>query len=90
MTRGSLAVLAALMLAACAENAPPSGASAAAAIATPFYVAAKVPVCAGTVAVAGPLGALAALAPGDDALYVQGEIARGLTLNCGPPYVLAR
>jgi hypothetical protein len=89
MGKRPLACLAILALSACADNARPTGASAAAAIATPFYVAAKIPACIGTVAIGGPLGGLAALAPGDDARYFQGEIARGLTANCGPPYVLA-
>jgi hypothetical protein len=83
MGKVSLAALAALALAACADNTPPTGTNAAAAVAAPFYLAEKVPACLATVAVAGPLGGLAALAPGDDARYFQGEIARGLTANCG-------
>ncbi len=89
MGKGSIAALAALALSACTGNAPPTGANVTAAVATPLYIAAKIPVCVGTVAVAAPLGGLAALAPGDDARYFQGEIAHGLTANCGPPYVLA-
>ena len=90
MVKGSLTAVLALALAACADKPPPSGADAAVALATPFYIAAKVPTCLGTAAIAGPLGGLAALAPGDDARYFQGEIAHGLAANCGPPYVPAR
>jgi len=83
MGKGTLAALAVLALSACADNAPPTGADAAAAVATPFYVAGKFSTCVITAAVGGPLGGLAALAPGDDARYVQGEIARGFMANCG-------
>ena len=86
MGKGSLAALAVLALAACADNAPQTGADAATALATPFYVAGKFSACVATVAVGGPLGGLAWLAPGDDARYFQGEIARGLTANCGTSY----
>jgi hypothetical protein len=89
MRKGSLAALAVLALAACADNAPQPGAEAAAAVATPFYVAGKFSACVVTAAVGGPLGGLAALAPGDDARYFQGEIARGLAANCGMSYGLA-
>ena len=86
--RGALsAAAAALLLAACANEAPPPSGSAADAVATPFYVAFKIPACIGTVAIAAPLGGLAALAPGDDAREFQGQIAQGLAGNCGPPYV---
>lgn len=88
--RGSaFAALAALLLAACAKDAPPPSGSVADAVATPFYVAFKIPACIGTVAIAAPLGGLAALAPGDDARDFQGQIDRSLAANCGPPYALA-
>jgi len=86
MGKGSLAALAVLGLAACADNPTQTGADAATAIATPFYVAGKVSACIATVAAAGPLGGLARLAPGDDARYFQGEIAHGLLANCEPTY----
>jgi hypothetical protein len=86
MGKGSLAALAVLALAACADNPPQTGADAAVAVATPFYVAGKFTACVVTAAVGGPLGGLAALAPGDDARYFQDEIARGFTANCGTSY----
>lgn len=86
MGKGSLAALAVLALAACADNPPQRGADVAAAIATPFYVAGKASACIATVAAGGPLGGLAWLAPGDDARYFQGEIAHGLMANCGWAY----
>ena len=89
MGKGTLAALAVVALSACADNRPQTGADAAAALATPFYVAGKISACVVTAAVGGPLGGLAGLAPRDDARYFQGEIARGLTANCGTSYGLA-
>ena len=86
MGKGSLTALAVLALSACAGNPPQTGADAATAIATPFYVAGKVSACIATVAGGGPLGGLAWLAPGDDARYFQDEIAHGLMANCGSTY----
>jgi len=90
MGKRACAALVALTLAACADKAPPTAADAAAAISTPLYVVGKSVTCASTLGIAAPLGALAALAPGDDARYFQGEIEQGLATNCGPPYVLMR
>jgi hypothetical protein len=86
MGKGALAAFAVLALSACADNPPQTGADAATAVATPFYVAGKSAACAATLAVGAPLGGLAWLAPGDDARYFQGEIAHGVMANCGTTY----
>jgi hypothetical protein len=67
------------------------------AIGTPFLIALKAPVCAVTLAVAGPITALAELAsppriaPGDydGALNtaIRDEVVDGVRTNCGPPYI---
>ena len=68
------------------------------AIATPFLIALKLPACAITLAVAGPITALSELAsppkiaPGDyDGQLnasIRDEVDQGVRDNCGPPYVL--
>jgi hypothetical protein len=69
-------------------------------IATPFLIALKVPTCAMTLAVAGPIEALSELAspspiaPGDyDGAFnaaIRDQVADGIRQNCGPPYLAGR
>jgi hypothetical protein len=64
---------------------------------TPFLIALKVPFCAATLVVAGPITALTELAaptpvaPGDyDGQFIasmRAEVADGVRQNCGPPYI---
>jgi hypothetical protein len=70
------------------------------AISTPFLIALKVPACAITLAVAGPITALSELAApspvavGDyDGAFnaeLRGEVVDGVRQNCGPPYIAGR
>lgn len=68
-------------------RATPAGRATVAAVGTPFLVAFKVPVCVATVAVAGPLAGLFALA--DPPIRAgQRALAEGVSKNCGPPYAV--
>lgn len=61
------------------------------AVGTPFYIAFKIPVCAMTIAIAGPIAGMAGLAgPSENAAShdVRLDLDDGLMRNCGPPYVL--
>jgi hypothetical protein len=62
-------------------------------VGTPFLIAFKIPVCATTIALAGPGSALATLTDkGPDRNYAEASLVRdfdyGLNNNCGPPYVV--
>lgn len=62
------------------------------AIGTPFYIAFKIPLCAATIALAGPVAGAAGLAGAPENAAAQGvrsNLDDGLMRNCGPPYVLA-
>ena len=88
-TRGG-ALLALLLLAGCAAP-PGERVSYVSTIGTPFYVAFKVPTCAATLLIAGPLGALQGLAaPGQDPIEgdARPDLDAGIASNCGPPYIL--
>jgi hypothetical protein len=88
----------AVTLAACAPT--PTGESpkigAVGVIGTPFLVAFKIPLCAATVALAGPVTAVAqiASAPTSDNFSssydhaVIGGLEQSIEDNCGPPYVV--
>jgi mannose/fructose/N-acetylgalactosamine-specific phosphotransferase system component IIC len=85
----------ALVLAGCvnsATNSPPQP-SFAGIVGTPFLIAFKIPVCAATIAMGGPIAGAAALtATGPDANYAEVSVLRavdnGLNQNCGPPYLV--
>jgi hypothetical protein len=94
--KGISAAILVAMLGACAQ-APgdgstqiDGGAAVLTAIGTPFLIAAKVPLCALTLAVAGPVGATASLVPPTDPLGhdVRQGLADGIDQNCGPPYAV--
>lgn len=70
------------------EHRPRAGEIAVAALGTPFFIAFKAAVCAGTVAVAAPASAIVAL--GDPHTRREGlaVLGHGVEHNCGPPYVL--
>lgn len=98
----AVAILGLALLGACTRASPDeSGAPVVTgAIATPFLIALKVPACAITLAVAGPITALSELAapspvaPGDyDAVFnaeLRGEVVDSVRQNCGPPYIAGR
>lgn len=68
---------------------PAAGRWAVAALGTPFYIAFKAAVCAGSLAIAAPTSALIAVSgpqAREEGLSVLGA---GVAQNCGPPYVLA-
>ena len=93
------AMLGLALLAGCTGAAPeePVAPVVIGAIATPFLIAFKAPVCAATLVVAGPITALAELAsppkiaPGDyDGelnTWIRDEVVVGVRDNCGPPYI---
>jgi hypothetical protein len=87
-----VALAAVLLLAGCAASPPPGERiSYVSAIGTPFYLAAKVPVCAATLVIAVPVSALQGLAaPNNDGLQpdFRPGLDAGIQENCGPPYVL--
>jgi hypothetical protein len=85
------ALLTALLLAGCAAPSPGERVSYVSAIGTPFYLAAKVPVCAATLLIAVPVSAWQGLAaPNSDGLQpdFRPGLDAGIQENCGPPYVL--
>ena len=67
------------------------GATALATFGTPFLIAAKVPVCIVTIAMAAPVGAVSELSdPATPFGYeVRRDLSDGIAQNCGPPYVVA-
>ncbi|HUB96970.1 MAG TPA: hypothetical protein VL993_13690 [Stellaceae bacterium] len=91
-----MAAMAALALVGC--QAPPPGTAAQpdpgttllAAIGEPFLIATKVPVCALTIIVAGPVGAAATLTDPSEPLGhdVKQGLADGINENCGPPWAV--
>jgi len=84
-------ILTLCLLTACASPPPGQRTSYVSAIGTPFYLAFKVPVCAATLAVAGPAAALQGLAaPSENELQpdIRPMLDEGISDNCGPPYVL--
>ena len=103
MRTQALAALFALSMASCASDpsnytagpapaTPPSPAARAgemvvSLVGTPFLLAFKIPVCAATVAIAGPLAAAFALTDGSNARDAQRVLGEGIASNCGPPYV---
>ena len=103
MRTQALAALFALSMASCASGpsnytagpapaTPPSPAARAgetvvSLVGTPFLLAFKIPVCAATVAIAGPLAAAFALTDGSNARNAQRVLGEGIASNCGPPYV---
>jgi hypothetical protein len=96
------AALLSLVLAGCAAAPPgnsPQTPSPVSVIGTPFLIALKIPFCIATVAVAGPVAAVAQIAdpwPPVSALYGSGDPYRdvrrglddGIARNCGPPYAI--
>lgn len=56
-------------------------------VGTPFLLAFKTIVCAGSLVVAGPAAAVLTLADGPAAEGVE-VLGDGVAQNCGPPYVL--
>ncbi|HKW52463.1 MAG TPA: hypothetical protein VJO12_02145 [Stellaceae bacterium] len=93
------AMLGLALLAGCTQAAPtePVAPVVTGAISTPFLIALKVPACAITLAVAGPITALTelasppVLAPGDYdgamTASIRDEVVDGVRQNCGPPYI---
>jgi hypothetical protein len=93
------AMLSLALLAGCTRASPdePVAPVVTGAISTPFLIALKAPACAITLAVAGPITALAELAsppklaPGDyDGelnTSIRDEVVEGVRENCGPPYI---
>jgi hypothetical protein len=83
------ATLLALWLAGCADSGQPAdpGGVFASIVGTPFLIAFKIPVCAATIAIAGPIAGAASLTPDPDPL--QQALGDGLVANCGPPYVVS-
>lgn len=53
---------------------------------TPFLIAAKIPICAATLAVAAPVAGLSETV--ESGAVARRVLADGVTSNCGPPYVL--
>jgi hypothetical protein len=70
------------------EHRPRAGEIAVAALGTPFFIAFKAAVCAGTVAVAAPSSAIVALADPHTRREGLAVLGHGVEHNCGPPYVL--
>jgi hypothetical protein len=70
---------------------PDGGAQVLAAIGTPFLIIAKIPVCAITLVVAAPVGAVSSISDPASPLGhdVRQGLADGIASNCGPPYVVA-
>ncbi len=98
----AVAVLGLALLGACTRASPdePTAPVVTGAVSTPFLIALKLPACAITLAVAGPITALSELAapspvaPGDyDGVFnaeLRGEVVDSVRQNCGPPYIAAR
>jgi hypothetical protein len=91
MKRYVTASLLAASLAGCASGpaAPDPRQTFVSVVGTPFLIAFKIPVCAASVALAAPLGGATGLAPTAEAWEIRRDLDRGLTQNCGPPYVLS-
>jgi hypothetical protein len=90
MSMKRLSMFAALLLAGCASESGTTesdhgGGSAVGAVATPFLIALKIPVCLATAVLGGPVAAAAALAHNAEA---ERAVNEGLSRNCGPPYAI--
>ena len=93
--RQSIILLAAMLGACSSPPTPPAQPNAAqpsassvvlSVLGTPFLIAAKIPLCAATMAVAAPVAGLSeTVASGAEARRV---LADGVQSNCGPPYLL--
>jgi hypothetical protein len=96
-TLRAAAALMAFALVACAEQPqgataqPDTGAAILAAVSEPFLIVAKIPVCAATLVVAGPVGATAQLTDPASPLGhdVKQGLVDGINENCGPPFYVA-
>ena len=97
-----LAILLTVILGGCQSTAPPPadptvawkvvvhpGDAVVSAVGSPFLLVFKTAVCAASVAVAGPLAALAALSDSHSAAEARRSLGEGVGMNCGPPYVLS-
>jgi len=88
------ALLVALALVGCTSGpqAPKQEATFISAIGTPFLIALKIPACAGSIAIAGPLAGASQLAESSsliDEFDLRRNLNDGLNRNCGPPYVVS-
>jgi len=89
-------ILVAAMLGACsspptpaaqANAAQPSASSVVLSVlGTPFLIAAKIPICVATVAVAAPVSGLSETV--ESGAIARRVMADGVQSNCGPPYLL--
>ncbi|HYM03024.1 MAG TPA: hypothetical protein VET85_08765 [Stellaceae bacterium] len=100
MSKWTAAALSAVLLAGC--SGVPTTAdrdNAAIAVGTPFYLAAKIPVCVATVAIAAPIIGIGQLAKPtyDRSMHtfqpstdddLRRTMRDGITDNCGPPYAV--
>ncbi len=68
--------------------APPGSTPNVDAVATPFYVVLKAPVCVTTVLIAAPLAGITAFASTEESLDLRQGLDDGIAQNCGPPYTL--
>ena len=62
-----------------------------AAIGTPFLIAFRIPVCAATLLITGPIAAGSEMVPGQDdinRIVARQYLNDNLSANCGPPYVV--
>jgi hypothetical protein len=88
-----LSIIVTLSISGCAASAPPPtpGAVAVSAIGTPFLLAFKIPLCAASVALAGPIAGVTGLVPAGDARArdLGRDLSDGVAQNCGPPYALS-
>jgi hypothetical protein len=71
-------------------NAPSPGEVFAGIVGTPFLIALKIPVCAATIAIAGPVGGMSSISnPADgEGQELRRNLGDGLVSNCGPPYIV--
>jgi len=93
------ALLGLALLAGCTRASPnePVAPVVTGALGTPFLIALKLPVCAATLAVAGPITALSDLAAppptargdteGELNASIRYAVVDGVRQNCGPPYI---
>jgi hypothetical protein len=91
MSKIWVGLLALVFVTGCASSPPQQSVSASSVVGTPFLVALKVPVCAATLAIAGPASALQQLAaPTEDGLQpdIRPALDAGVDENCGPPYLV--
>jgi hypothetical protein len=58
-------------------------------VGTPFLLAFKVPVCVGSLVLAGPIAGISMLTPPTpDKIELRDDLERGTEENCGQPYVV--